>query len=521
MSLRKRERGATLALVVICAFVLALIVVAYFQLSLFFGGSKEMRNTTDAGALNVGKQVFTLKTSPQGGNEQQFDDTRDTSGQFGLSNINRAWARALMANINVAAMSSEGTWTGNASAHADSLYNAAQSISNRVADKVKDENNLHQFFENISSKNTLRMIGKNSTTKALPGQDWRTSLVDRGIESNIIIKQEQIPEGFNFSDLETKQASDNKTYLAGYKPMSVNNHNFTFVPFKVGERPHLISKNTFDTNTAGSNPMPQWNNAVPNAFSVRGESQGQQGPLTHGAVSYVQTNPQRQYNLSVVHSFIRIKFEDNEGHWHLNGIPVSDITYGFHTEQKNTIPYDVGTGTLTGYASLGNEYIPPTLEKAIYALPGNHAEVTKVLLQRCREMKHDFTSGELTALLSSQPFLPGEQEYVIFGTGNYASNEYTLMVSPKSAANAMAPWLNVNESADGSERNSIATEHSFGAPNFVWQVLAGVGCKPGPFWTTMDGKLHWAPSSGYNGCLGQLRIERETDMYVNGACTLF
>ncbi len=47
--------------------------------------------------------------------------------------------------------------------------------------------------------------------------------------------------------------------------------------------------------------------------------------------------------------------------------------------------------------SLGNEYKTGTLSAALTALPGNHQEEFDRMLQRIKEIKHDFTMGELMA----------------------------------------------------------------------------------------------------------------------------
>lgn len=507
---KRNTDGAIMPIAVTLAIILAVLVVAFFQLEMQLGGSKEVRNAVDAGALNTGKKLFSLKVAAQGAEEMKFLDVADSSQQFGLANINRVLARAFLVRLNAKAMDDEGTGTALSRSNANSMTDAALALAGRLADRLNDQGQLHPFFDDIATRNSVRMLGKASVIQHKPGPEWATSLLDRQQESNIEIQANQLPGSISMNDVKAVQAKDNKFYLAGYNAVNILNRDLAFVPFKVSEKTHLVSGAAFEANMRQQAPFPQWANPVPNAFSCFGATQGQDREA-QTARSFVIANPQRSFPAAIPRGFVRINFNSNEINWNINGIPTGSTSYDFFPSVESRGPIPAGIGTITAYASVGNEYIPPTLYKGIFAIPGTgYGEVKNRILQRCRQIKPGLTEGELDATLMACPLIPGIKQYVIFvGPGN------TLMATPKDGAMAFSPMMNPNNNPDGSSKE-LVEEDGFMFPNPCWFVLSGPGPKPGPFWSDYDGSLKWTPGSGENDCLGELRIDRDTDVYVTG-----
>ena len=142
MDIRHRQRGAALGLVAVLAFVLVILVIAFFQLTMYFGGSKETRNAVDAGTLNVGKRSFEIKVIALQSAEMRFMDVADSTGKFGLANINRVWGKALLIAANAEAMKADGQ-EGSAVGNADTTFDGAKSLSVKLADELKTPSNLH------------------------------------------------------------------------------------------------------------------------------------------------------------------------------------------------------------------------------------------------------------------------------------------------------------------------------------------------------------------------------------------
>jgi hypothetical protein len=486
-----------------------MICVAFFQLSLYFFGADDTRNVTDSATLNVGQKALTICTTAQNSIEHQFDDVADSKGNFNLTNINRVWGKALLAALNVSAMYDQGYGSSNANSHADALFQAAQAISDRLSVKLSTPSNHHAAFTSITNQNDVSALGSNTKVAVTEDKTWKTSFVDRGSESNLELDTEQLPAKSQVDTIAPVTGQDGKQYIPGYKPMKVLGKTFYLVPFKAGERPHLISAEKYNNETLQSKPIRDWKSPVPNAFSAGGKTVNQDN-LGQAAIAYVQTNPQKKFDLGIPRAFIRIRLDKNIVRYAHNQIPRSTGNYGFQKEEQPQV-FDAGAGTAHVSASLGNEYIPTTLHKAIYALPGDHSEVTRVLLQRCREMKKNIKESEMFALLQI-PLVQNANEYVIFPL-----RKDCLVVMPLNSARGTIPGLDLLASADGSEKE-IASEISPLAPNSATVTLVGSGqITVPPSATTIEhGHIKWKPGSGYEGCLGELAIERETDIFSFG-----
>jgi hypothetical protein len=78
----------------------------------------------------------------------------------------------------------------------------------------------------------------------------------------------------------------------------------------------------------------------------------------------------------------------------------------------------------------------------------------------------------------------------------------------------------IDKDPDGTETKLI-DDASTPAPIFFVPIVT-----PDPFcspflelgWGTWEKDVAWTPGSGYNGCLGQIRVKRWTDVYSLGAC---
>lgn len=528
MARKKRKRhGAALGLAAALAFALVLLVVAFFTISLYFGGSRETRNATDAGALNVGKKSLFVTVPSNGGDEDYYSDVSDSSGKFGLTNIDAVWGKALWVGINSQEINNKGLSNGDTSNHNSNLYQAAENISDRLSDKLNDPDNLYSFFDEMSLGNSVRMLGDAVTDKAKHGGFWKTALMERGQESNVTITSDQMPSSVSLASLNPVSAKDGSQCLPGYQPVSVNGRNYWFVPFKYNERPRLESKTHFDANTQTAIPLAGWPKAVPNTFSVESITSGG-ASANQTAIAYVKANPMFRYEMRIPHGYIRLKFPDNEAHWTLNGLPTlpPESDYGYMTEtQVKQIPVPTcGTGTAT--VLLGNEYIPPTVFKCLFPLPQpDHVKVMEALVQRCREMDPSFNTAKLTALLNTKTVTPGQRTWYIVSDDNpkvktlylesdttIASHTWTIgknSMTPDSSSEVLAHEV----FPPGLEPNSVVT----------WILECGSLTSPtgvGVFSVVDgDGEIKWRPGTGYNGFLGEITVERDTNVRLFGGCS--
>ncbi|MBX9687319.1 MAG: hypothetical protein K2X27_11495 [Candidatus Obscuribacterales bacterium] len=318
VSKSRTARGASMGLVIACCFVLVMIVVGLFYLSMFMGGADEIRNASSAGALNLGKHLIIddeFKVDPAAiPDSDQFNDLFDKKGKIGLANINSIWAKALLAEANAEQMAADGQ-AGSSKANADAMFNTAKQISDLLADKVSDVSKQIPVFEKMSEQNSARMLGEEAQVKALKGF-WKTSLTDRGAISNLEVPGSAVmPSDSAYSAL---KLVDNR--LPGYTTLQLNGKKFCFVPFADKERTHIISKSEFDENTEAAKAIdgaPDWGKAVPNTFSCQGASKNQNAAIQN-AVACVVCNPQKVYKMSMPHAFLHIKLDDNTATWLMN-----------------------------------------------------------------------------------------------------------------------------------------------------------------------------------------------------------
>jgi hypothetical protein len=541
MNTNNRKKGAALGLSIVLAFFLLTMLLGLFWLSMYFGGEREAKTAGDAGALNVGKQTATLKIALQPGDEtNNFLDVSD-SGQVDLTNLNRVWAKALLVAINGAQMQTDGS-IGSAETDVQQMQSDADAISGRLATQLSDPTNLTNFYLQYANQNSTRMLGNGSSVQV--GDDmimnWSTSFLDQPAggnpigtpyESNVLIDpSSQFPPGYDASQIKTVNPKKDSahTYLVGYLPYNVMNMNFWQVPFRFGERPHLVAKSEFaqfnDPNKLGP---PGWSpNAVPNAFSTLGATANnrQYGAL---AAAWVQSNPQKTFQAAMPGGYVRIFIHSNKLVWTVVGSCTPPFyqetdSYDFYPVQYVTptfvsIPV-IACATATPTGIVGNEYTIPTVFTALYALPPippMSCQSFSELLQRVNQIHPGTSSSSLIGTLSSMPLNPtgGDQEFAIY---NINPTDYTsaLTLTPLSAS---PPW--VKGDPDGSQQ-SMESEGPVGPffPDFCWLDIT---CDTSPFVpgaAMISATRTWTPGTGYSnttgqgGCLGKLEVQRETDL---------
>ncbi|CAN5950789.1 unnamed protein product [Sphagnum jensenii] len=515
MSSLRRNHGAVLGMVAMLALVLVIIGAFLYYVSMVLGGSKESSNATDSGALNVGKQALTLTVGPTTSDENQFLDVADSNGQFGLKNIDRVWAKALLASINATAMNNE-TSAPQATQNAQLLQTAAADISARLSQKLNEASNLYGFFTDYSQSNSVRMLGTKTYVDAAEDALWKTSLMDRGYESNVSANVNELPNNFSAALLQLGQpAKDGLTYLPGYQDIKVSNFDYWFVPYRNGEKTHLVGSEYFTQNLPSTTPLP-WTSPVPNAFSVHSQAKGGVGQQS---MSWVQTNPQLYFKMQIPQAFIHIAIQKNTLQWSLMGIPVESDDYGFlPSDFEDSSEYPVPTcASVSGTEMCGNEYIQgPTLFSAMFALPPAppSCPTFTYILQRCQEIIPGYTAGQLTALLTSTTLTStgaDDQDYIIYPSDN--SSSATLLCASSSSAPS---WTNTDP--DGADQ--ILESEGPETPN---QGLETFTCDGFPvilpLISTESCDRHWTAGTGYNGCLGKLTIKRTTTAVMYGICS--
>jgi hypothetical protein len=560
-----RSRGSTVAFGAVLAIVLVMVGIAFFVISMWMGGQSETKNAVDAGMLNVGKNVLDDISVPLLTPEELryidvcndatngksllelLDSDINKKGQVTLRRINRVWAKALQIGINAEAAEREG-YGGEGKGNAQRAFNGAKSISDRLADKIGDKQKLYAYFDDLAKRNSVRMLGARANVKSLPGNNWQTAFMERERESNITVAPPEytLPPKFDMPDLVMKSSrkqipADAKDlwFLPGYKPIKLADRTFWQVPFLYDQAPHLVSGREFSSNTVKAKPIGDWQKPIPNAYSGEGIVAGGGKTATQKATSFVLTNPGQPFKMSLPHSFVRIKLDEMKAHWFFFPIgPQSDaVEYGEPTKYDFKKPQFISGpkmplgGPFCAYVQagdniqLGLEVFARSLDEVIFAAPGEGNVTTEAyLLNRANEMIGKvgkvITKKDLHECLNhwtTRGFLyAGETEYYMF-----SADGETLECLPKYLAIAKAPWLVLfqGNEPDGKEMKIVDDADCIATllNNATAKPLPKCILFPPPFgWGLWDKDIYWTPGSGYNSCLGNLRVKRWTEVYSVG-----
>ncbi|HEY9869421.1 MAG TPA: hypothetical protein V6D08_09670, partial [Candidatus Obscuribacterales bacterium] len=315
---RRTRRGATLALTVACAILLATIGIAYVLMSMVMGGAKEFRHAVDAGTLAAARKALSFPyvqlnlSSPNGGDgiwcQAAFEAVADPGGKINLYNVNRVMAQALLVEMNYGAMVNEGTaganfgeggpysWpyspTNGAREHARQIKKAAFLVSEALGEQLQHpENHFPDTFRQVASANSLRMLGLSTTITPL--YPWKFAFANRYEASNVFLEENQLPadsplQAADIPRTKLKVAGKMRNFITGYIFFFTNTNmmgdpiadSAYFVPLRPLLKPNLVDEAEFVASQVppipsgiggGPNPYAQFvNKLVPNAWSAGG-----------------------------------------------------------------------------------------------------------------------------------------------------------------------------------------------------------------------------------------------------------
>ncbi len=183
--------------------------------------------------------------------------------------------------------------------------------------------------------------------------------------------------------------------------------------------------------------------------------------------------------------------------------------------------------SLAGVDEIGADVVGRPLDTIIFGAPsGNTALLETQMTNRINEMiskvGKSYSASDLHSLLSNPAtigeLIAGQQDFYV-----YSPDGVNLSVAPQIQAQVAPMWLAqmINNSPDGTETTVVDDASTIGP------ILFDPTATPDPFctvdftlgWGTWEKSLYWQPSTGYNGCLGQVRVTRWTDVYSLGVAT--
>ncbi len=282
MSRRRTKKGALLGLVVVSCLVLVVLGLGLLFLIMQLGGGQELQHATDAGNLNVAKQVLRHPgVALRNGDElNHFGDSDDAdTNEVNLLTINRLVAQTFLVQANAQALGSS-----QATAHAAQMMDLLEGISNRLNDQLVNSSNFDSHFGNIAQNHAMRMFESGSNPVLHMGTEHAVSLMVRGAATNVFVvdkrdpgdpfhKYNQIlsgsPTGLNATNSIQIPGKPGR-YLKGYTQLAANGSESVWgVPLRPGLPPHLVSQVNFNQDQIRG-PIPNF--VPPNAYRSAGRA---------------------------------------------------------------------------------------------------------------------------------------------------------------------------------------------------------------------------------------------------------
>ncbi len=509
MRTSKNQIGSSAALVVVLAFVLIIIGLGFFTLSMFFGGSRQVKNANDAGTLNIARKVADEKSVPLlTPDELRFSDVAGTHAT--MKNINRIWAKAFLIGLNAHEM-------GEGKDNDTKAYNTAKELTTRLTMHLRRPSNLKDFHSQFANANPLSMLGIGSKLDTSDLSGWSQSFMDRGAESNVEISKGQLPLNLgNDVKIPTLQADKKdlqRSFLIGYQPYKIGEREYLQVPYRFEQRPNLVSGTEFDKNRIFT---PIW--FPPNAFSAVAKAKDSAG-LVQTAESWAQVNPGKTFKAAIPSGFIRIIVE----------VPTYEISLcdliswekkqapGFKPfSRKIVLPNGLPCGWIKLTQYFGNEYISPFLYNVMFfAPPYEKGKAYYTLLQRARQINPNYDASTFSSkVLQLRPVSQSAERKEFFVCNVVGQGEDGTPFGPKTKLVA-APYIPNAFDAQPEGTMKLIDEKSnwyvnFGYFDYFCALGPTLKLSYVPTVTESKTSYYWQPGTGYNRCLGTLKVVRFT-----------
>ena len=138
---------------------------------------------------------------------------------------------------------------------------------------------------------------------------------------------------------------------------------------------------------------------------------------------------------------------------------------------------------------------------------GDMEVVYDKMTQRLKQVDPNYTKQQLKKLLGSLDLVASEVEYFIYPT--YSSADHTNpRITAGSRMGKLPGWLNKALQAEGNSTQVAQDKVLKGVPNHAWGIAE---VPPDPtVGTKFSGTISWQPGTGYNQCLGRIRMARQT-----------
>ncbi len=312
----KRRRGATLGFVAILALVLIAIGVAFFVITKFLGGGREMANATDAGVLNVAKQA--IRTPSRDALSFPNPDVGTNFALLGENprNLNLLIYNRLVAQSMIVALNAKDEGTIDAARNAKRVWTALNDVGKFLRSNHENPNVMGSHFLNLAAANSLKMLGNNGVSM----NSYGISFMHRGASTNVAINPVLLdtfasPPAIPTNKSGASSPSGDK-YMAGYVPLSValptgESLTFSGVTVLPQDRPHLVSLGEFNDKSTDNfvTDLGYPAATIPaNAFRASGQTREQHTKGFAGATACaIASSLNQEYQWQIPYGYIIIK----------------------------------------------------------------------------------------------------------------------------------------------------------------------------------------------------------------------
>jgi hypothetical protein len=301
----RRRQGATLGLVAVCVLVIIVVGIGCFFLAKIFGGGREVANATDAGALNIAKNVMSTKDANVGvviddSDPSKYPDFIQCADPLATKRItlltyNRCVAQALLVALNAQAETAAGSTQANG--NAAKVLAELTRLGTDLRAKLQD-NQLTSYFDKVA--NDTRMWGNNPVkVDTSQANTYVTAFMKPKQSTNVYFYAASLPGSVpgtpvgvgalpgnwntqtSSAQLKPPSGTYLRSYLAGYDNLVVPGvGSIMGVPVFPQQNPHLVAKTEFDQAATAPNTF-----IPPNAFSVASNSLESKSGVVGGAVA--------------------------------------------------------------------------------------------------------------------------------------------------------------------------------------------------------------------------------------------
>lgn len=292
---KRSQKGSALAFVGTCTVGLAALGLGLVFLMFLLGGSRQLQNATDAGSLNVAKQLIRHPQVDLQGNVEKalFSPFSEDSGKVSLGSYNKIEGAAMLIGLNAMEIKANNPANArpvrNAARIATLVNDPTSGIGRRIADAVNENEHAANDFLGQSMSNSLRLLSIFGKQCEIDDNavNYKTAWLGQNDAANVAFDTTRFPH----LPARYLASEHGKTFVKGYAPIDLGaGLTYNFVSIAPFSQPHMVSTHRFQNETLSFANVPA--NSVRNSGRVNNGSGKQVFDLSsHACAVAAPTEP--------------------------------------------------------------------------------------------------------------------------------------------------------------------------------------------------------------------------------------